>query len=103
MHAKRAAPSTFTPPKSGEGNVKAPFSRVDASKVDFKDDRLRSNHFLDKAGSTGSYGEKAFKDLAPTRGKGFRQEKNKKKRGSYRGGAIDSNGVHSIKFASDDE
>jgi hypothetical protein len=57
---------------------------------------------LDKAGSQGSYGEKAFQDLAPTRGKDFRQEKNKKKRGSYRGGQIDV-GVHSIKFASDEE
>ncbi len=39
-------------------------------------------------------------DLIKTRGKSFRQEKSKKKRGSYRGGKIDTN-VCSIKFDSD--
>lgn len=34
------------------------------------------------------YGEKANRDLIVTRGAGFRKEKNKKKRGSYRGGDI---------------
>ena len=61
-------------------------------------------HFWQKGEPCGSYGEKAYKDLAPTRGKGFRQEKNKKKRGSYKGGKIDT-AVHSIKFdkASEEE
>lgn len=36
----------------------------------------------------GDYGEKAHQDLIVTRGAGFRKEKNKKKRGSYRGGEI---------------
>jgi len=58
---------------------------------------------LDKEGAAGSYGEKAFKDLAPTRGKEFRQEKNKKKKGTYKGGRITTQ-IHSIKFNdSDDE
>ncbi|EIN07138.1 hypothetical protein PUNSTDRAFT_70864, partial [Punctularia strigosozonata HHB-11173 SS5] len=34
------------------------------------------------------YGARASKDLIVTRGDGFRKEKNKKKRGSYRGGEI---------------
>ena len=34
------------------------------------------------------YGRKAHEDLIVTRGAGFRKEKNKKKRGSYRGGEI---------------
>jgi len=33
-----------------------------------------------------------------TKGKGFTKEKNKKKRGSYRGGVIDVEGSKSIKF-----
>lgn len=37
-----------------------------------------------------------------TRGKGFRHEKTKKKRGSYRGGKIDTNATFSIKFESED-
>jgi hypothetical protein len=34
------------------------------------------------------YGARASRDLIVTRGDGFRKEKNKKKRGSYRGGDI---------------
>lgn len=34
------------------------------------------------------YGARANRDLVVTRGDGFRKEKNKKKRGSYRGGDI---------------
>lgn len=45
----------------------------------------------------GSWGEKANQDLKHTRGKTFRHEKTKKKRGSYRGGPIDTS-VNSIKF-----
>jgi len=44
------------------------------------------------------YAEKAYKDLSVTRGKGFTKEKNKKKRGSYRGGAIDISGGKGFKF-----
>jgi hypothetical protein len=40
---------------------------------------------------------KAHEDLIVTKGKGFTKEKNKKKRGSYRGGQIDFQS-HSIKF-----
>lgn len=50
-----------------------------------------------KGGAVGSYGHKAHQDLIVTRGKGFRKEKDKKKRGSYRGGQIDFQS-HSIKF-----
>lgn len=45
----------------------------------------------------GSFGEKANNDLKHTRGKQFKHEKTKKKRGSYRGGEIDMR-VNSIKF-----
>ncbi len=34
------------------------------------------------------YGAQASRDLIVTRGNGFRKEKSKKKRGSYRGGDI---------------
>lgn len=44
------------------------------------------------------YANKAYKDLSVTRGKGFKREKDKKKRGSYRGGAIDTSGGRSFKF-----
>lgn len=44
------------------------------------------------------YAERAYQDLSMTRGKGFTKEKNKKKRGSYRGGGIDISGGKSFKF-----
>ena len=88
---------------SKEANTRKHFSRIDPTKVEFKDSRLRDNRFEAKSGAVGSYGEKANRDLAPVRGRDFRQEKNKKKRGAYRGGAIDTTGVHSIKFPSSDE
>ena len=55
---------------------------------------------FNKKGAEGSWGEKANKDLIHTRGKSFRHEKTKKKRGSYRGGKIDMNS-YSIKFEDD--
>lgn len=53
--------------------------------------------FHTQRGARGSWGEKANIDLKHTRGKSFRHEKTKKKRGSYRGGQIDMS-VNSIKF-----
>lgn len=41
-----------------------------------------------QVGPENDYGKKANEDLIVTRGAGFRKEKNKKKRGSYRGGEI---------------
>ncbi|KAK3401966.1 SRP40, C-terminal domain-containing protein, partial [Sordaria brevicollis] len=68
-----------------------PFSRVRKDVV--VDPRLASNAF---AGH--EWGQKAHEDLIVTRGKGFTKEKNKKKRGSYRGGRIDTSAVGGIKF-----
>ena len=50
--------------------------------------------------AAGSWGDRANRDLRHTQGKSFRHEKTKKKRGSYRGGAIDQS-VCSVKFDSD--
>ena len=44
------------------------------------------------------YADRAYGDLSATRGKGFTKEKNKKKRGSYRGGTIDISGGKAFKF-----
>jgi len=49
------------------------------------------------------WGFKAQQVLGAVRGKDFRHEKTKKKRGSYRGGLIDPNATFSFKFESDDE
>lgn len=44
------------------------------------------------------YADRAYNDLSVTRGKNFTKEKNKKKRGSYRGGLIDTAGGKGFKF-----
>ena len=75
--------------------------------------RVKAEEWIDKKGSwdnsyVGTFGEsgwgfKAQQVLGQVRGKDFRHEKTKKKRGSYRGGLIDSNAVCSYKFESDDD
>jgi len=89
--------------KEGKGGKEArktntPFQRIKADDVVYADERLKNNRFEAKGGVDGDYGEKANADLIVTRGAGFRKEKNKKKRGSYRGGEITMQS-HSIKFA----
>jgi len=44
------------------------------------------------------YAQKAHEDLIVTKGKSFTKEKNKKKRGSYKGGYIDFYDKKGIKF-----
>lgn len=68
-----------------------PFSRIPENiKLD---PRLASNAFVPY-----DYAQKAHEDLIVTKGKSFTKEKNKKKRGSYRGGPIDVHGKKGIKF-----
>ncbi|KAG1754302.1 SRP40, C-terminal domain-containing protein [Suillus lakei] len=60
-------------------------------------EQLLDNGYEAKGGISNDYGNRAHQDLIVTRGAGFRKEKNKKKRGSYRGGEITMQS-HSIKF-----
>lgn len=70
-----------------------PFSRVNRNLE--VEDKFKSNRFTDNAHG---WGQKAHEDLIVTKGKGFTKEKNKKKRGSYRGGFIDTGARNGIKF-----
>ena len=47
-----------------------------------------TTHYCYKIAPANDYGQRAHQDLIVTRGQGFRKEKNKKKKGSYRGGEI---------------
>ena len=76
--------------KSSKAGV--PFQRIPENQD--IDPRLASNAYVPY-----EYADKAHEDLRVTRGKGFTKEKNKKKRGAYRGGAIDVEGGKGIKFA----
>ena len=61
-----------------------PFRRVKSEDIQIEKEELRDNSYK----SFDTWGAKASKDLIVTKGKGFRHEKTKKKRGSYRGGEI---------------
>jgi hypothetical protein len=93
----------------------SPDSRFNASTSDPQnvDKALKKNHerfrrvpenqhvdpkFASNAYQSYDYAENAYRDLNVTKGKGFTKEKNKKKRGSYKGGSIDVYGVKAIKF-----
>jgi hypothetical protein len=64
--------------------------------------RLKDNSYNAAFGAAG-WGARANDVLSKVRGKDFRHEKTKKKRGSYRGGAIELGAVNSIKLGSEDE
>jgi hypothetical protein len=68
-----------------------PFSRIPKDTI--VDQKLASNAYVPY-----DYAQKAHEDLVVTKGKNFTKEKNKKKRGSYKGGYIDVEGKKGIKF-----
>ena len=87
------SPKKLTVPKTKkkhEGAKQTPLATLSA---DATEDSYISNKYQNY-----DYAERAYKDLSVTRGKDFTKEKNKKKRGSYRGGAIDTAGGKSFKF-----
>ncbi|KAL1672177.1 SRP40, C-terminal domain-containing protein, partial [Schizophyllum commune] len=78
----------------GKRTTNTPFQRIDPTKFS---GLVADNRFESRGASMSDYGARAHQDLIVTRGAGFRKEKNKKKRGSYRGGEITMES-HSIKF-----
>ncbi|CAM0948833.1 unnamed protein product [Alopecurus aequalis] len=100
-------PSTTSKPNkrqklSSEPKTVIAFQRVKLDDVKFADERLQDNSYWAKGGADSGYGAKAQEILGQVRGRGFRHEKTKKKRGTYRGGAIDFQ-THSIKFNNSDD
>lgn len=79
------------------------FQRVKVEEVKFSDPRFQDNSYWGKDGAENGYGAKAQEVLGHVKGKDFRHEKTKKKRGSYTGGMTDLQS-YSTKFSySDDE
>ena len=64
--------------------------------------RLGDNSYNAAFGG-GGWGARANEKLMKVQGKDFRHEKTKKKRGGYKGGAIDMGAVFSIKLGSEQE
>lgn len=88
--------------RNGSVEAKTAFQRVKVNEVEFVDERLKDNSFWAKHGAEFGYGANAQQVLGQVKGRDFRHEKTKKKRGSYRGGQIDLDS-HSIKFNYSDE
>uniref|UniRef100_T1HYL2 SRP40_C domain-containing protein n=1 Tax=Rhodnius prolixus TaxID=13249 RepID=T1HYL2_RHOPR len=65
-----------------------------------EDTLILLDRFFNIRGARGSWGERANSALKNKKGKAFKHEKTKKKRGSYRGGQI-STTVNSIRFDDD--
>ena len=93
-----ATPQGKKTPRSKSGTPNTPFRRVKEEDVVI-DSRLMSNSFET---INNSWGKAAYDKLKFTQGKSFRHEKTKKKRGSYKGGPIDTHVVNSIKFDDSD-
>ncbi|VAI12844.1 unnamed protein product [Triticum turgidum subsp. durum] len=81
---------------------KIAFQRVKTEDIKFADERLQDNSYWAKGGADSGYGAKAQEILGQVRGRDFRHEKTKKKRGTYKGGFIDLQ-THSIKFNNSDD
>jgi len=63
---------------------------------------LADNTYAGTFGS-GGWGAKASEVLVKVRGKDFRHEKTKKKRGTYRGGLIDAHAINSVRLDDGDD
>lgn len=77
----------------GKKHIGARPSKLAELSANARDGEYISNDYVSY-----NYADRAYNDLSVTRGKGFTKEKNKKKRGSYRGGAIDTSGGKGFKF-----
>ncbi|KAI6680929.1 hypothetical protein NL676_034810 [Syzygium grande] len=87
---------------SAEPTTAKAFQRIKVDEVIIADDRLKDNSYWAKNGAETGYGAKAQEVLGQVRGRDFRHEKTKKKRGTYRGGQIDQQS-YSVKFNYSDE
>jgi hypothetical protein len=95
---KRAASSTPGSAGSGSGDR---FRRVDAAATDTSGVSGSDNSWDALRAKGHTYADKAQERLGAVKGKNFRKEMTKAKRGTYRGGNIDM-AVNSIKFQYDD-
>jgi len=84
--------------QNNTNNKNETFRRVREDQVQFSKEELKDNSFSAKARGNNDWGGKAHQILSTVRGKNFRHEKTKKKRGTYRGGTINYNVIRSVKF-----
>ena len=96
--------SLGTPHANGDGlgTASRAFQRVKAEEWLGRQGAY-DNSYWSKSGAEDGYGAKAEQVLGQVKGRDFRHEKNKKKRSTYRGGCIETDAVHSVKFPDSDD
>lgn len=95
------SPTKKTIDKSSKTSTSSsPFKRVDAEVWSKEIKQGLEDNSYEKAFGVDGYGAKASAILMQVRGKDFKREMTKKKRGSYRGGTIS---LQSSSFKYDDE
>ncbi|KAL2433555.1 hypothetical protein ABEF95_005753 [Exophiala dermatitidis] len=98
MHSERSRLINNSNSKTPPGSLKKKHAGAKPTPLAQLSEQANGEQYLSNAYQSYDYAEKAYRDLSVTRGKGFTKEKNKKKRGSYRGGPIDISGGKSFKF-----
>ena len=78
------------------------FQRVNVAEVDVSGTAGSDNSWEALRARGHTYADKAQERLGPVKGKDFRKQMTKAKRGTYMCGSIDTGAVNSIKFADDD-
>lgn len=94
--ATESSETSETPESNKNKRRSSPFRRVNPGSLSFTKPEFKDNSFKSKKGKD-VWGAKAAVTLGNVKGKNFRKEKTKKKRGNYSGGRI-STEVNSIKF-----
>ncbi|KAJ1612204.1 hypothetical protein OJ252_1290 [Cryptosporidium canis] len=108
LHSDEVKSSTTTDfNESVCASVQNRFKRIDENKYKDKlsDERLSDNSYWNMkkySNNVDDFASKAAFELGQVRGKGFRQEKAKKKRCSWKGNGTISTGVSSIQFSDSD-
>ena len=95
-----------------EQRVPTPFKRVDAAAIEAEfgwgdSSKVEGHKLIDNSWDAlrakgHTYADKAQERLGPVKGKDFRKQMTKAKRGTYMCGAIDGNAVNSIKYPDSD-
>jgi hypothetical protein len=96
LTASDCSPRQVPEPAPAGRNV--PFSRIQYDKIEFEKSELADNSWAALRAAGHTYADKAQARLGPVKGKAFQKEMTKAKRGTYRGGVLDTNQVNSIKF-----
>ena len=110
--AKKQRTNAGNSREATEQRVPTPFKRVDTAAIEAEfgwgdSSKVEGHKLIDNSWDAlrakgHTYADKAQERLGPVKGKDFRKQMTKAKRGTYMCGAIDGNAVNSIKYPDSD-